>query len=382
MQEPLEKAPPPYSSFEATMDYNNVLFVYSYDHMLGSQNLAYILTAVQDDKIISRDFLRWYAGNYMKSSYNDVKCDDAHDTGPVFSEERENVRNLCRDLSWAKNWHNSTLDDEEQRQIHYSEILLVRKQIQEQVVKEYPYLQMLNDANFARYKSSGLDQFLTNLEKPRSFSSLANLFINDFFYFCCYASPVDRVRAIEIGIRKGKELLPRLRDSSQGMEPSATTCLWIVIQYHDMAVKSEKDFVFRFDLLVNDNQADHRGGIFAGREGVQKSPSAPVIFATAMREMMEHNSRARAAVQFLEYDGHVKNRDYFRLADILIHMEPVVSPITRAGIAFASGLHPRLRRGGRWDENWNFEEQYQSLVSTLDPDLVRMIWRFVVAEPA
>ena len=54
----------------------------------------------------------------------------------------------------------------------------------------------------------------------------------------------------------------------------------------------------------------------------------------------------------------------------------------RAGIAFASGLHPRLRRGGRWDENWNFEEQYQSLVSTLDPDLVRMIWRFVVAEPA
>ena len=378
----------PYSSFEATYKTHKLMLAHNYERknkIYGLEQITYEGKLMKD--IVPTVFLRFFSGNFLQSSHDIFQKEEKKlDFDETFGQQAAEMADFAKQyntylyLSFQCTGPADRANYQE-RTRHF------RHEIVNKMETLTPKLLRLNEINVQQYKLKKLDRFRDTVLSFHRFESLATYAMNNFFYFSCYAKPSERLHALEAVVRKGKELLPRLKKHTDA-EAEDTTNLWIAIAYYDFAIASDIDMPFNVYECVKHQK---KQGMFSKLQRYDLG-SAPKLFGIEMRKIMHTDPRARQAYFFVDGVHNFRCFTDARLADLLVHMTPMFSLVTRGAIAFASGLHPRLgQRDGTYPVKTYVKRKSKrvcvveerpypaSLVASLDTDLVRIIWRFVLA---
>ena len=245
-----------------------------------------------------------------------------------------------------------------------------------------PMLNRLNAINLELYESHTFEKFKAELVSCTLFDRLAKQFFDGFFCFCCYSQPSERAAILELAIGHGKRLLPTLPKYAFG-EPDASTCLWIAIQYFDLAKKTA--FNWRYKCIRIPSHSD---------------PDSHWVATWSLRKFMAERirqPRAKYACDFIRKNGACTQIVQARLCDVLVHMTPLFELSYECATALACGLHPRLGKRTRqiklpkpWRESYGrsrevlvretkldtMEITCVSPLARLDSDLLKMIWSY------
>lgn len=337
--------------------------------------------------VVTPELMNLIAGNYCPETYRRIDCELAAEKSPsrdvIYYHFKEtcNRLNLLLGQEWMKKEIKSELSPEEKREKdHWMREL--PKYIQNSVL---PTLLRMDRYNREYYEPFRFENFMASLASCNHFQQLARLFIPNFFYFTCYSDRTQRIRVLELAVRKGKELLPSLPPTMFRQEmlsdEHCNFCLWLVLQYHDFAKRTKFNLVYKmgahwqmltdtwgeFLLHIDDMQTGllepfgHKRPPpvpkrfkncqtrLAGRYTVEHvppkfvpKPPQTVDITVDMLRRQPLLSYTTYTLDFLSLDDLAVNREQARTNIVLVYMAPLFSFKYECAIAFASGLHPRL----------------------------------------
>jgi hypothetical protein len=385
----------PYSSFQATARsfYNVVIKNYPHSDILDRMaDLRYL----KNEKILTTEFVSRIAGNYSPEVYRKF----AEDAGIVkFTKHHEVFGELIGDCSRLNELirmrDNRVLSDEEAEKVaeEYEQLSQdIPIYIQTEVM---PLLLKIERCNWELTAPYRYDNFTASISSCTAFRDLSRLFIVCFFEFSCYADKTQRMKVLELAVRKGKELLPTLpavvfHKHLLG-DVHCDCCFWLFLHYFDLAKTMRYDIYYRVALgkRGSDNEAFEalllsidekqtqllrpfgkknalsphiRHGIrrmdfeYCGslledvvvEENGFRSPYSKQLairymdITAPMLRQTPGLSYTIYAMDYLFTDSRVLNLERARTNDILVHMAPLFTLDFECSVALLMGLHPRL----------------------------------------
>ena len=331
-------APFPYSSYHSNEPFDGRV-IFNYEHLLFLEFEECDLPG-----ILKKKFLTLMAGNYQMKAHLKLSDELKAKKQPYFTEIIQKLAKQCDILSKLVKAHEEIEEGLEREGPDSSYGVQDRRKTQmlkdlpahiEAVVT--PMLSRLNEINFGMYERFSFHSLEASLLAYRTVDALAQRFIMDFFHFSCYALPSQRVRIIELGIRRGAQLLREARATSKD---ERATCLWIAVEYYSMAKASA--YNVKFGSCRIDDCIDGSLSSLMGR------------FTDRMHQLKATDPRAR-------------------LCDILVHMRPIFSYQHECALALACALitYPRPGKDKRGNP---ITVMHLAGIGTLGTDLIRQIW--------
>lgn len=349
--------PLPYSSYHSNERFDGRV-IFNYEHLLF---LDFELCDLPG--ILTKRFLVLMAGNYQMKAHLKLADELKAKKQPYFTEVLQKLAKKCDVLSDLIKQHEEIAEGMEREgpdSVYGVQYRMKKRMLKdipahiEAVVK--PMLSRLNEINYGMYERFSFHNLEASLLAYRTVDALAQRFIMDFFHFSCYALPSQRVRIIELAIRRGAQLLREARTTSKD---ERATCLWIAVEYYNMAKASAYNVEFgstRIDSCINKSLSS-----FTGR------------FIDRMHQLKATDPRAKYALEFIDDNYACFRLPRARLCDILVHMRPIFSYEHECALALACALitYPRP---GKDEHGNNITVMHLAGIGTLGTDLIRQIW--------
>jgi hypothetical protein len=377
----------PYSSFQATARSYPGVVIRNYPHYEMLEQMA-DFRYLKKEKILTTELVSHIAFNYSSEVYRKLAEEAGIDK---FTQIEQVYRQLMEDCS------------------HLNELIKVRDNVireeADEVEGEYerlsrdlpifiqtevmPLLLKIDRCNWELTAPYHYDNFTNSISSCTAFRQLSRLFIMCFFEFSCYADKTQRMRVLELAVRKGKELLPTLpavvfhrfllRDEH------CDCCFWVFLQYFDLAKTMHYNIFYQAALgsRLTDTEAfealllhvDNKNTELLrplGRKNIMTTSILHGIrqndFTNATHTLWGHVPAEYAesplfkhtqitapmlrqtpglsytfyAMDYLFTDARALNLERARTNDILVHMAPLFSLDFECSVALLSGLHPHL----------------------------------------
>ena len=377
--------PPTYSTFETfhRSHYEVILANYPHHRYLKDMGFYYL----RKIKIVTPELMSLIAGNYCPETYRRIDVELAAEKSASRDVIYYNFKEACNHLDIV-------LGQEQMMKDRGSDLSPEEKREKDHWMRELPlYIQnnvlptllRMDQYNREHYEPFRFPNFMASLASCSGFQELARLFIMHFFQFTCYSDRTQRMKVLEVAVRKGRELLPSLPPTMFRQEmlcdEHCNCCLWLILQYHDFAKRTKFNLSYKMGphmqmltdtwgellLHIDDLQTDLLEPLgqkrpppvptrfkncqtrLAGRYNVEAVPPKfvpkqlkAVDITIDMLRRQPLLSYTLYALDFLSLDDLTLSLEQARTNDILVHMAPLFSFEYECAIAFASGLHPRL----------------------------------------
>ena len=378
----------PYSSFQVNASSYYAAVVRNYPHWQILRQMDRPL--LRFEGIFTTELVSRIAGNYSPEAYiqldNEQSKEKLMSSADIFKKFISDCVELDRNIQFQK-----VAFQEAEITLRYEQYKLLSTQIHSYIKTVImPVLLKLDQCNRELYVSFQYDNFTDAISSCRDFQSLSRIVVMHFFEFTCYSDKTQRMKLLELAVRKGKELLPTLPaivfQQFLLREEHCDCCFWLFLKYYDLAKSMRYNIRYKTttsghflcteacDALLLSVNEEHTELLRALgqtnamsaliRRGVREGDFK---FASAMLERVlddsEPTKRTRSSKMYITTDTLRGNPrlsytlyaiDYLitsdvalnlqraRTNDLLMHLSPLFTLDFDCSIALVSGLHPRL----------------------------------------
>jgi hypothetical protein len=376
----------PYSSFQVNAQayYGAVVRNYPHWQILRRMDLPFL----KHEKIFTKEFVSRIAGNYSPEAYIKLGEERSKENLMSFDSICKQFIDYCEELSRIRTFQSVAIEGARIRElwVQYERLsVLIHDNIQTVIM---PMLLKLDQCNRELYVSFQYDNFTDAISSCRDFQSLARIVVMHFFEFTCYSDKTQRMKLLELAVRKGKELLPTLPaivfQQFLLREEHCDCCFWLFLKYYDLAKSMRYNIRYKTttsghflcteacDALLLSVNEEHtellralgqsnamsaliRRGIREGdyqaasnmlvnvlAEPAKRTRSSKMYIAADTLRGNPRLSYTLYAIDYLITSDVALNLQRARTNDLLMHLSPLFTLDFDCSIALVSGLHPRL----------------------------------------
>ena len=391
----------------------------NYPHVEILRKMA--IPSIQHERIFTPELVSRIAGNYSPEAY--IKLGDERSKEKLMPSDRiyRHLIDDCEQLSNIIVLRREAFQEPDitERREQYERLTRhIHNNIQTVIV---PMLLKLDQINRELYAHFRYDVFTAAISSCTEFHSLSRIMVMHFFEFTCYSDKTQRMRVLELAVRKGKELLPTLPaivfQQFMLLEEKCDCCFWLFLKYFDLAKSMRYNIRYKAtgsglfwckgasDALLMSVDEEHTELLRAlGKTNAMSSPIRQVIHkcdfeaaATVLERVVAEPAKGtRSSKMYITADTLRGNPrlsytlyaiDYLitgdlkldlpraRTNDLLMHLSPLFALDFECSVALVSGLHPRLGRASQGSKRARV--QAQSPIYLLSEALVKMIWLMV-----